>query len=81
MVEVVDTVVTSADEGTNAIVHIDGVTLPKNEMSIEELSKEGKIDSLVAAYVTPTNYANASSATVTVTVNDVAVTYKISLNK
>ena len=74
--EVVSTVVSEA-EG-NATVKIDGVKLPTNTYPVDMLD-EDKIEELANKYVTPENYKAASKATITVTVNGVAVTYHISL--
>lgn len=77
--EVVTSVVSEVDEGSPVIVNIPGVDLPNTKITADKL--EENLDQLLKKYVTPETYKNASSATVTVEVEGVAVTYTITLSK
>lgn len=77
--EVVSSVIDDADEGSDIKVNIKGVELP-DSISKEALQNKN-IEDLVNKYVTQNNYDNATTATVTVVVDGVSVTYDITLSK
>lgn len=78
--EVVTSVVSEVDEGSPVTVDIPGVDLPDTPITADMLT-EDRVNQLLDKYVTPETYKNASSATVTVEIEGVAVTYTITLSK